>query len=119
MAATGSVSVTGTVDGLPQGSVTVGPLTISNAAASGTVTQLTLASGTNTITVPALATSIIIVFDSTSAVTKTLKGVAGDTGILLKPGGVNLLNVSAAGVASFVITAGAADTGLLTTIMFV
>lgn len=119
MAAAGSVSITGTVEDTPTGSKTIGPITITSAAAVGQQLDLVLQSGFNSIAVPALATSVIIVFDPTSAVTKTLKGVTGDTGILLKPAGANLLNLTAGGVATFGITASATDTGLYTSVLFV
>ena len=118
MAASASVSISGTISDLPTGSKTIGPVTITNAASLGQETVFVLQSGFNTITVPALAVGCVIVFDATSAVTKTLKGITGDTGILLKPTGKNVLNFTAGGVASFGITASATDTGLYTSILF-
>lgn len=118
MAASSSISISGTVEDLPGGSKTIGPITATSAAAVGDTTTLVLQSGANTITIPALATIAIVVFDSTSAVAKTIKGVTGDTGILCDPAGWMAFTFTAGLAANFVITAGATDTGLYTTIMF-
>ncbi len=119
MAAAASVSITGVVTDTPVGDKAIGPITTTSAAAAAVETQTILAAGANVITVPALATICIIVFDSTSATTKTLKGVAGDTGILLKSAGAAMLTFTAAAVASFVINSSALDTGLYTTFLFI
>ena len=119
MAATGTITISGSVTTLPGGSKTLGPLTISAAAAVSVETQVVLASGANTITVPTTATAAIIVFDSTSTVTKTLKGVTGDTGIAVTKVGVVVLQFHTTPPADFCITAGGADTAKTTTIIFV
>lgn len=120
MSATGTVTISGTIVGLPGGSKTIGPLDITLTAASGNTQDLVLASGANTITLPTAVTptGCIIVFAAASTCTKTLKGVTGDTGVALKKTGVNLLTFDASPPASFVITAGAADTGNVTSIIF-
>lgn len=119
MPATGSVSISGSVTGLPTGSKTVGPITISSAAAVGQQTDLVLASGDNTITVPSTATAAIVVFASASTTTKKIKGVAGDTGITLAKTGKFVLQFDTTPPASFIINSSVADTGNTTSILFV
>ncbi len=119
MPAAGTVSITGTITDLPTGDKAVGPVTITSAAAVAAESQVILSSGANTILIPATATVCIVVFDSTSATTKTLKGVTGDTGIVMKPAGAILLSFAAVPPASFVINSSALDTGLYTTFLFI
>lgn len=120
MAATASVSITGTVTGLPTGSRVLGPMTIASVSAVGSVTDLILASGVNTITVPTGATAAIIQFAVGSVTTKTLKGIAGDTGIVVAKTGTVVINFDTTALpANFVINSSALDTGLTTEITFV
>jgi hypothetical protein len=112
MAATASISITGTIQGTPGGGIQVGPLTITSAAANWQVQQIALANGANTITVPTTPapTGVIIIFAATANI-HTLKGVAGDAGIALGKGTIQLLTWDpTAPPASFVVNAGAADT---------
>lgn len=124
MAGTGSVTITGTKLNLASGTQTFGPVTISSAPATelnlAYVLTIVLASGANTITVPSTTcVGVIIQFNSASTVTKTLKGVTGDTGIAVTKIGTCVLTFDAAGApASFVITAGGADTGNVTELWF-
>lgn len=86
-----------------------------NTVSPGTQEVRTLASGANTITVPtsgtAVPTAVTLVLPLANAVQVTLKGVSGDTGILL-----NLLGPSsialAPGQASFVLNAASILTGV-------
>lgn len=82
MAATGTVVVSSTISGLPSGSKTISPPAIALAAAVGQITDTTLASGANTITVPTGTTMAVCVFPVTSG-SVILKGVTGDTGVTL------------------------------------
>ena len=118
MAIRSLIQLRGFLETLPLGGKNIAPSDIQNNTPPQEETQLVLASGANTITVPALAIGCIIIFDSTSAIVKTLKGVTGDTGILLRPTSWNVLSFTAAATASFVINASAEDTGLYTTILF-
>lgn len=120
MAATGTVSISGSVTGLSTGSKTIGPLTITSSAAVGQQTDVTLASGDNTITVPSTSTAAIIVFDATSTTTKKIKGAGGDTGITVTKTGKFVLHFDTAAVpASFIINSSVADTGKTTSVLFV
>lgn len=80
-----------------------------NAAAAAPDAQ-TLAVGNNTITVPTGVTvqGVTIVPPTQSAVSKTLKGVAGDTGIALATSVPTSLAL-AASVTSFVVTASSGE----------
>lgn len=82
------------------------------------VQQTVLSNGFNTITVPSGARGVLIEFADGSTVTKTLKGITGDTGILLDPTGWNVLRFGSSPPASFGITTSAADTGYTTYITF-
>jgi len=72
--------------------------------------SITLAAGANTVTVPATAVGVTIVPPAGSANAKTLKGIAGDTGILLNPAVPTSLAFTAAGVATFVINSAGTET---------
>lgn len=123
MAAVGTLTISCTITGTQHG--TKGPLggtsglTITcttNEAAAASITQVTLASGFNSITVPATATVGVVIVPATgSSVTKTLKGVTGDTGVLLGTTTPTVLSfASGAAPATIGITASAADTGMIT-----
>jgi hypothetical protein len=105
----GRVTIQASLNELPQGSVTIAPLTI-----SPTVDNLyealvvDLASGANTITVPTWATGVLIIPTSTNTVALTLKGVTGDAGIEIGPASPTLLTFASTPPASFVITAASA-----------
>lgn len=81
-----------------------------NATGSGQNQLVNLSSGANTITVPANAVAVTIIPPSANAVSITLKGVTGDTGIAL-----NLTDPSSIGlnsVSTFCLTAGGSITGV-------
>ena len=80
--------------------------------------NLVLANGDNTITCPTTAhTWVLILFDPTSATTKKLKGVGGDTGISIFTLPIALFG-SPGSAATFVINSSAVDTGKTTRIIF-
>lgn len=121
MAAAASIVVQGTIGGLPGGSRTIGPLTITSAAASGTVQQLVLQSGDNTITPPTNITPagcIIVLPAGNTALTK-VKGAAGDTGIAIGKVGYAIINWETANVpTTFILNSSATQTGLTTEIVY-
>jgi hypothetical protein len=82
-----------------------------NTAAPGLVTNHTLASGNNTITVPTGFTvkAATIVPQEDNAVALTLKGVGGDTGIVISSTAPTSIGFETA-PANFVINAGAGVT---------
>ena len=80
----GNLTLGGFLNGLPMGQLNVGPFTIvANAGNNLAATEITLANGFNSITVPTWAVGVIIIPSPTNAVAMTLKGITGDTGILL------------------------------------
>lgn len=81
-----------------------------NASGSGQIQVINLSSGANTITVPTSAVAVTIIPPAGNAVTMTLKGVTGDTGIALAL--TSPCSVSLASVSTFVITTGGAITGV-------
>jgi hypothetical protein len=86
MAATATITVSGSITGLTVGSITVSGQ-ITSAAAVGELLVQALTSGNNSITVPSGSVAVIITPPSASAVTLTLKGVNGDTGVIIAPSG--------------------------------
>lgn len=87
-------------------------------AADNIARAVVLGNGFNEIAIPSGSRGCLIGFDDGSTVTKTLKGVTGDTGILLDPIGWNVLHFGSPPPASFGITTSAADTGHTTYITF-
>lgn len=71
--------------------------------------SIVLTTGANTIVPPAGASLFVLVPPSGSTVTKTLKGLAADTGYAIAPA-LPLFLPLAASPASIVITAGAGET---------
>jgi hypothetical protein len=108
----GNISLTGNVSGAPSGSRTFGPLTITANSAVDKTDVVVLASGANTITPPTGATAVVVLGQNSatptpnppSAVTLTLKGVTGDTGITVSNKWPVLLSFDTL-PGSFVITA--------------
>ena len=104
----GNLTISGTQSAIPSGSRAFniaigGPLSNNEAT-----TNVALASGANTITVPAGATGVIIIPPSANTQTLILKGVTGDTGVGISPTQPTLIMFSTSAPASFVITAGGA-----------
>lgn len=87
----------------------------SNATSPASVDIFTLAAGNNTITLPtggSTPRAAIILPPVANAQTITLKGVAGDTGILLNKLDPTVVTFDAPPPANFVLTAGGIITGL-------
>ena len=108
MAVTGTISLTGTVAGVPEGSRTLGLSWSITAGVSNVTTDL--ASGANTITVPSGTTLVVIIPPSTNLQTITAKGVSGDTGFQLSKTLPSVICWQTG--ANFVLTAGGTITGL-------
>lgn len=58
---------------------------LGNANSPGEHLSVALVNGANTLTPPTGATFLLIVPPATSTVTKTLKGISGDTGVPVSP----------------------------------
>lgn len=85
-----------------------------NTAASGVVESKTLASGLNTITPPAGGTTpvqVLIIPPSGNTATLTLKGVTGDTGVVLHKTNPTLIGLNSP-TTTFVLTCSAIITGV-------
>lgn len=82
--------------------------TMTNATSPFEHQPVTLASGANTITPPTGTTMVLVVPPTTSTVTKTLKGVTGDTGLPLSMTAPTFLSLASA--ASFCVTANGTET---------
>jgi hypothetical protein len=115
-AATGSIKIAGTVSGLDDGSVTVGPISMTTSSAVYQRTTLSLASGNNTISVPAGATICILIFpaDNTNAV--KIKGASGDTGVTLNKVGKCVLQLDS-GQTTFILNAADTTAGTIAIFM--
>lgn len=86
----------------------------SNPASPGMSELKSLASGANTITIPtggATCVSVTLIPPAGNTVVLTLKGIAGDSGIVLHPTDPTTIAIAPA-VASFVLDASAALTGI-------
>lgn len=101
----GQIVIQGQLTGIPLGTIQVGPLTIAaNTANELYIATYTLASGANTINVPA-SVGALIEPDPSNTVGLTLKGVTGDTGITISHITPTLLTWPAVSPATFVLTA--------------
>lgn len=105
------ILIQGEITGLPTGSKKIS-VRISDDNPIGQVTDVDLALGANTITVPSAADGVVIVPPASNTSTIILKGVTGDTGVGISPSAPTLLMFSATPPASFVLTAGAAIAGV-------
>lgn len=122
MPATALVTLSGTNSATPLGSQVIGPFTLASAAANATIQQAELANGNNTITVPTspAPVAVIVQLPSNNTVTVRLKMDSGDTGIVISKTGWFILPFDTAAVsASFILNSNGAQTGKLTTIMFI
>lgn len=109
MAASGTVTIQGSVTGLPTGSKIFQASVTSAAAVDHTLTQ-DLSAGANTITIPSGATCVMITPPSGNTQALTLKGVSGDTGIAISKTKPTLLSFDTP-PANFVINAAGSVTG--------
>lgn len=82
-----------------------------NSTAPGDVDVLTLAIGANTITPPTGAKGVTILFPAGNLVLVTLKGVTGDTGIVLHLTDPTSFGINSA-ASTFVLTAAAELVGV-------
>lgn len=86
----------------------------SNAASPGAIELKTLASGLNTITVPTGGSTVVsctVIPPTGNAISITLKGVTGDTGVRLHNTDPTTIAIDSS-VTTFVLTTGAIVTGV-------
>ena len=114
----GTVTIGGFLSGLPFGQINLGPISLAaNAGNNLAVTDITLASGANTIAVPSFAVGMVILPNVGNAIAMTLKGITGDTGTPLAPALPSLISFPASPPANIVLTA-ASLFGTITSIVF-
>lgn len=118
MALRSLVQLRGFIESLPGGSKNISPTDIQNNTPPSFEIQDVLAAGDNTIIVPANAYGCIIIFDPTSTTVKKLKGVAGDTGVVLAKNKWNVITFDAVPITDFLINSSVADTDKTTTVIF-
>jgi hypothetical protein len=108
----GAIYITGTLQGLPQGSVNVAvPAIIPSSSNLYAETTIVLAPGNNVISVPTWAVGCIITPPAANTVQLLLKAVIGDAGLTLALTGAQLLNFGPAPPGSFVLNAASPTTG--------
>ena len=82
--ATSTVNISGTKSGMTSGSAAIGPASFVNASAPDSITtQAFVAATFAAVSVPAGTTGVWVVPPASNAGAITLKGVTGDTGVLL------------------------------------
>jgi len=89
--ATGNLTITANVSGGPDGGRTFGPISVTTNAAITEELTVSLVVGTNTITIPTGTTACVLYPPNASIPTPnpafagvlTLKGAAGDTGVVI------------------------------------
>jgi len=121
MAATANITIQGSIIGTATGTRVVGPISLSSAAANGSVQQVVLLAAGNTITVPSspAPSGVIITLPSTNTSLTTLKGVTGDTGVSIGKVGTTVLSFDSANPpASFFLVSAADQTAKYTEILF-
>jgi hypothetical protein len=86
------------------------PIITNPAAPGGGPLAYALLGAFNVIPIPPGATGVIIVPSSSSAVTKTLKGITGDTGQTISPNAPTYIGFTSPAPANLNITASAPET---------
>lgn len=116
MAASATVTVSGTVQSGPAGStLSIGPFSITSANAAFAITSVVLDGGDNTITVPATPTptGCLIIPPSTNTAAITYKGAGGDTGTRISKTQPQMLTFDSASVpANFVLNSATTQTAV-------
>lgn len=116
-----TIRIVGQIIGSGAGPMSVNTSSIINEDAPMTQTEVALASGDNTITIPGtigVARGVIIIPDPLSAVTKKLKGAGGDTGIIISKIFPTMLTFDDTPPASFILNSSAAETTRVTIFQF-
>lgn len=106
MAIRSEVNLIAILEGLSTGARTVNPSVLGQASAPAS-SSIALDNGDNTITVPSTAHGVIIIFPATSLAIKTIKGIGGDTGIIVHPSKWLVLSFATTGgpITDFIINA--------------
>lgn len=121
MAATATVVIQGLISNAPTGSRTIGPITLTSAAANGQVQRIVLQSGENVITIPTIPapTGCVIQLPSDNTAITKFMGVTGETGFVIGKVGALVLSWDPTAVpASFILSSAATQTAKATEIVF-
>lgn len=99
------IDISGEVEALTSGQLKMVLPTIVLTTAVGDVDVVNLASGDNTITLATATSVLVIIPPTTNAQTLTMKGVTGDTGLLMDPA-KPFVYCRAAGTTEVILVAG-------------
>lgn len=122
MAQTALLNISGYVTGLPGNSITnIGPIAITSAAANGSITEVVLQAGDNTITIPTTnaPTGCVIQLPSGNTQVTKFKGAGGDTGFAIGKTTTQVICWDPTALtANFILNSAGTQTGLVTRITF-
>jgi hypothetical protein len=105
----GSLTVGGLATGLPTGQKQIGPLTMQGSALIGTTLDVTLATGDNTLAVPANAAAVVLAVPSNNTATLKVRTNADSGGLSLGLSGFLVVPLPA-GATSVIVNASAGGT---------
>jgi hypothetical protein len=110
----GTLTVSGLAAGLLSGEKVIGPLTMTGGATIGTIIDAALASGDNTIAIPAGAVACVVVLPASGTVTVKVRTNAnsGDGGLPIGATGYVVFPI-ASGVTSLIVNATGSTTAEL------
>ena len=121
MAASGNITLAANVAGGLDGTRSFGPVSITTAAATTQTVAVALIVGATTVSIPTGSTSVVLfppnsanpVANPSFAGTLTVKGVSGDTGIVVSNKNPTLLSFDSLNTSSFLVITSTA-TGTMT-----
>jgi len=121
MTASASITVSGYISNTPTGSRSIGPITLTSAAANGQVQRVVLQSGDNVITIPTVPAPngcVIQLPSDNTSVTKFV-GTTGDVGFAIGKTTAHVLTWDPTAVpTSFILSSVSTQTGKATEITF-
>lgn len=119
----GTLTVAGMAASLASGQKTIGPITATGSATIGTITDVALSSGDNSVTVPSGAVMALVVFPSGLSTTVKIRTNLDSSGVTVGLSGSATASPFVAfpivsGVTSLVLNAGGAQS-LITEVTFI
>lgn len=112
------IGIRGYIEGLVGGYKSLAPADLISNNPPESEYEVVLGSGINTIVVPGQARGVIIIPGTTSAVDKQLRGVSGDTGLMISRDRWSVIGFNTPPPANFIINASTADVGFYTRFVF-
>lgn len=112
------IGIRGYIEGLVGGYKSLNPADLQNNNPPEHEYEVVLGSALNTIAVPGQARGVIIIPAATSTVDKTLRGVAGDTGLAISRDRWSVLSFNTPPPANIIVHASTADVGFYTRFVF-